>query len=134
MRLNEPNRSKLYLGAFGLDVILVSIFILTLDSDAEITIYGHGLSIFMGVGFGILTCLYLSRVWDPVFIELKNPNANTADSRWMPIAVIGGIIFARLVLEQLRPEIAIFLTNIVFAWVIVLINYTAFQIWWHRPK
>ncbi len=128
----EPSRTMLFVGVISLDAFLVCIIMLNLR--ANINSLSYWFSILAGIGLGILSCLYLRAVWDPVYLKLKNPNARTADHRWMPIAVIGGVLFARLVLDQLSSEIGTALVNIGLVWVIVSLSYMGFQAWWHRSR
>ena len=131
MDSREISRTKLFIVVLALDAFLISLIMLNYPADTRPL--GYWLSLSFGAMFGILTCLYLRIVWDPHSLELKDPNARTADPRWMPIVVIGGIIFARLVLGSLDTEITIAFVNIGFAWVIITLGYIGFLALWHRP-
>lgn len=132
MKSGKGNRTKIFIGIILFNILLIGLVLS--DPRVDINSLGFWLSLIIGVGLGVLSCLYLRVVWDPVQLELKNKNAHTADFRWMPIAVIGGIVFAKFILEQLNPEIGTALANIGLLWAITLFSYMGFQAWWHRLK
>lgn len=118
MKYEPLNRTKLFIGTIFLNAFIV--WMMLFNPRADTSLPSYWLSILVGLGLGILTCVYMRAVWDPVHLELKNPNAETANPRLMPIVVIGGILFARLVLDQLSSEIGTAIANIGAIWVIIL--------------
>ncbi len=95
---------------------------------------GYWLSLATGAGLGIFTCLYLQLIWDPINLQLKDPNARAADPKWMGPVVVLGVITARVLSYIFIPEIQIRLANFIFAWFAILFGYMAFQAWRYRPK
>lgn len=109
-------------------------FLIVASPEALPTQPGYWLSFVIGLVLGVFVCLYLRAVWDPKTLQLKDPNARTADPRWMGLTVLLGLITARVLTYIFAPEIQIMLVNLIFAWFATSFGYMAFQAWWHRPK
>lgn len=95
---------------------------------------GYWLSFAIGAILGVVVCWYLKATWDPKTLTLKDPNAYTADPKWMGPTVILGIITAKLLPYIFAPHIQVMLSNLIIALFITSFGYVAFQVWRYRPK
>ena len=61
----------------------------------------------------------------------KQPTAKKtpSQSKWMPISVIGGLLFAHFVLNIFTPKIEMLITNVVFSWFIVTMTFLGVLAW-----
>ncbi|MFO7684117.1 MAG: hypothetical protein R6X34_29140 [Chloroflexota bacterium] len=90
----------------------IFIFSRFLDDGQNI---GFWIGIFIGGGLGVLTCFLLI-----INLRSKNETKKTpAQFQLLPIAVIGGLLFAHFVLNIFTPEIEMLITNILMSWFIV---------------
>jgi hypothetical protein len=126
------DRSKVILLAIAIILFFIALFLFDPNSEPKTVEYWLGLVI--GAGAGVLTCRNLNKSWDPENLELKDPDAKPADPRWLPLAVIGGIIASNVLSPLLGPTFSVIILNSFVMWLVIFFGYMVFQAWWHRPQ
>ena len=102
------------IGVIGLAIFFgIFMFSRFLEAGQHIEFW---IGILVGSGLGFLTWFFL-------IIDMKSTNKTTKkiplQFQSLPIAVIGGLLFAHFVLNIFTPKIEMLITNIIGSWFIV---------------
>jgi H+/Cl- antiporter ClcA len=126
----EHNRKMAIIGLGSVITLIALLFIFNPQAETKLPSYWIGLIV--GGIFGIFSCLYIAIAWGPIDMRSGSSNAKKTDPRWMPIAVIGGIITARITSTVLMPEIGMAIDNCLITWIVIVLGYVVIQIWSRR--
>lgn len=90
----------------------------------------------LGMIFGLATCLYAHRAWDPVNLQPTNHNAMPASNKgWaLPLSVGGGILLSNLTSKFLHSDSNIIISWCIVVWFLTTIGYMFIQLLLNYPK
>ena len=128
----EINKAKAIAILFGVIIVCATLFLYRLLETEYLREFWLGL--IAGVGLGLFTCIILAVAWKPsaqpnhYALEESNPI-----TKWLPFAVVGGLLASRLAIAVLPPEVETLVTNIVITWLVITVTYmTILRIWKSR--
>lgn len=131
---NVNNDRKIALASFGFVLVVFSIALADKWLLMRPPTWSEQVGLVFGIVVGVFGCLYLQASWDPAALKPKDPDASTATGCWLPIAVIGGTVAARLTTILFSVETNDFIGGCGTSALVLVISYVMIQAWRHRPR
>lgn len=120
------------IAALSLGFILISFLIIGALSGEVTAIFLWGIP--LGLLFGFMTWIYLSKAWDPVNLRPTNPGSSKWQSRLLWIAVPGGIILSRLLPRLVGEETTSLIVSCTITWVVLTLGYMMILVGGHHLR
>ncbi len=130
----HPKRELIAALLLGLVFIccMIFMFIDVISRQVVSSIFLWGIP--SGILFGIGTCMYLSKAWDPVNLRPTSSKTRKADLRLLWIVIPGGVVLSELLPPLLGEEITSLIISCVGSWFILTLGYVVVKVGWHHLR
>lgn len=129
--MDNFERKFVVFGTIGV-LIFFATFVLINHLLGEVTrVFWWGFP--MGLLLGVVTCMFISKTWDPVNLRPKTPKSGQ-DSKSVYWAVPLGVFAANIIVRVFSQEVVDLVLSVTLAWLFVTFIYIAFQVWRHSPR